>query len=40
MEGVRLDIDEYYAQEQNQKKLKRINNSEFPDLINKNQRTL
>lgn len=37
--GFRLDIDEYYAQEENRKKLEEINESKFPEIIRENDRT-
>lgn len=36
--GFRLDIDEYYKKKENQKKLKDINNSDFPKAIKKGQK--
>lgn len=33
--GFRLDIDQYYAEPENQEKLKQINNSNFPDMVKK-----
>lgn len=37
--GFRLDIDKYYAQEENRKKLEEINESKFPEIIRENDRT-
>jgi len=33
--GFRLDIDQYYEKQENQKKLKEINKSKFPEIIQK-----
>lgn len=33
--GFRMDIDKYYAKEENQEKLKRINKSKFPEIVQK-----
>lgn len=33
--GFKMNIDEYYALDENRKKLQKINNSTFPDIIKK-----